>query len=87
MSEQREGSQFSLRIVKGCLRISTQWVMLSNKCQQLTHAQQEGASCTILLKGKNSAPETHEILEKALLIYADLCPGPEVGLFREAREE
>lgn len=61
--------------------------MLSNKCQQLTHVQQEGASCTILLKGKNSAPETHEILEKALLIYADLCLGPEVGLFGEAREE
>lgn len=61
--------------------------MPSNKGQQLTHVQQGGASCTILLKGRNSAPETQEILEKVLLIFADMCLGPEVGLFREAREE
>lgn len=61
--------------------------MLSNKCLQLTCVRQGGTPCTILLNGGNSAPETREILEKALLIYADLCLGPEVGLFREALME
>lgn len=61
--------------------------MLSNKCQQLTCVRQGGTPCTILLKEENSDPETREILEKALLIYADLCLRPEVGLFREAHVE